>query len=33
MMTARLLFETSEPSPVNAVEGLADPTQNRGWRR
>jgi hypothetical protein len=28
---ARLLV-ASEPSPVKAVDGLADPTQWRGWR-
>ena len=33
MMAARLLFKMSEPSPVNAVDGLADPRQTRGWRR
>ena len=27
------LLEMSEPSPVQAVDGLADPRQTRGWRR
>jgi hypothetical protein len=27
------LLEMSEPSPVKAVDGLADPRQTRGWRR
>ena len=31
MVIARLL-DASEPSPVKAVEGLADPTQTRDWR-
>jgi hypothetical protein len=30
-MVERLL-EMSEPSPVKAVDGLADPRQWRGWR-
>jgi hypothetical protein len=30
-MTERLL-ETSEPSPYEAIEGLADRIWKRGWR-
>lgn len=32
LMVIERSFETSEPSPVKAVDGLADPRQWRDWR-